>query len=182
VPVTCGLISAPTGGRSAETSSREGVSPSPSSACLMMKEIMKNLFELQTLEFDETIRPHAEKRVEELRGALHNHSNWSDGRNTLEDTAAFMSELGLAYWAITDHSKALAMAGHSDADRVGNSLGMIWPVDGVLSSGFGDRGGRLHSGIDLMAIVELGRAATMTQNAREREVLERRVAELRAGL
>ena len=32
------------------------------------------------------------------------------------------------------------------------------------------------------AIVELGRAATMTQNAREREVLERRVAELRAGL
>jgi predicted nucleic acid-binding Zn-ribbon protein len=36
----------------------------------MMKEIMKNLFELQTLEFDETIRPHAEKRVEELRGKI----------------------------------------------------------------------------------------------------------------
>lgn len=42
----------------------------------------------------------------DLKGALHNHSNWSDGRGSLEDVAAHMHELGLSYWAITDHSKA----------------------------------------------------------------------------
>jgi DNA polymerase (family 10) len=40
----------------------------------------------------------------DLKGALHNHSNWSDGHNTLEEIAAYMEDLGLEYWAITDHS------------------------------------------------------------------------------
>jgi predicted nucleic acid-binding Zn-ribbon protein len=35
-----------------------------------MKEIMKNLFELQTLEFAETIRPTAEKRIAALRAKI----------------------------------------------------------------------------------------------------------------
>lgn len=35
-----------------------------------MKEIMKNLFELQTLEFDETIRPETEERIAELRAKI----------------------------------------------------------------------------------------------------------------
>ena len=42
----------------------------------------------------------------ELRGSLHNHSNWSDGRDTLEEIAANMRELGCDYWAVTDHSKS----------------------------------------------------------------------------
>jgi len=41
-----------------------------------------------------------------LKGSLHNHSTWSDGRNTLEAIAAHAQELGCAYWAITDHSRA----------------------------------------------------------------------------
>lgn len=41
-----------------------------------------------------------------LKGSLHNHSNWSDGRNTLEAVAHHAQELGCAYWAITDHSRA----------------------------------------------------------------------------
>lgn len=36
----------------------------------MVKEIMKQLFELQTLEFDETIRPHTEQRIEQLRAKI----------------------------------------------------------------------------------------------------------------
>ncbi len=31
----------------------------------------------------------------DLRGSLHNHSNWSDGRDTLEEIAAHMEDLGL---------------------------------------------------------------------------------------
>jgi predicted nucleic acid-binding Zn-ribbon protein len=36
----------------------------------MMKEIMQNLFELQTLEFDQTVRPHNEQRIAELRAKI----------------------------------------------------------------------------------------------------------------
>src|SRR5512137_523374 len=30
----------------------------------------------------------------ELKGSLHNHSQWSDGRGTLEEIAAYMEDLG----------------------------------------------------------------------------------------
>ena len=54
----------------------------------------------------------------DLKGALHNHSNWSDGRNSLEEIAANMEELGLEYWAITDHSKSSFQANGLDAKRL----------------------------------------------------------------
>jgi DNA polymerase (family 10) len=54
----------------------------------------------------------------DLKGALHNHSNWSDGHNTLEEIAAYMEDLGLEYWAITDHSKASYQANGLDAKRL----------------------------------------------------------------
>ncbi len=54
----------------------------------------------------------------DLKGALHNHSNWSDGHNTLEEIAAHMEELGLEYWAITDHSKSSFQANGLDAKRL----------------------------------------------------------------
>lgn len=54
----------------------------------------------------------------ELRGSLHNHSNWSDGHDTLEDIAAYMHDLGCSYWAITDHSKSSFQAHGLDPARV----------------------------------------------------------------
>ena len=54
----------------------------------------------------------------ELRGSLHNHSNWSDGRGTLDEIADAMNEHGLAYWAITDHSKASFQASGLQPERV----------------------------------------------------------------
>jgi DNA polymerase (family 10) len=54
----------------------------------------------------------------DLRGALHNHSNWSDGHNTLEEIAKFMDGLGLDYWAITDHSKSSFQANGLDVKRL----------------------------------------------------------------
>jgi DNA polymerase (family 10) len=54
----------------------------------------------------------------DLKGALHNHSNWSDGHNTLEEIAKYMDNLGLAYWAITDHSKSSFQANGLDAKRL----------------------------------------------------------------
>lgn len=46
----------------------------------------------------------------ELRGSLHNHTNWSDGHDTIEEVADYVRELGCDYWAITDHSKSSVQA------------------------------------------------------------------------
>jgi DNA polymerase (family X) len=54
----------------------------------------------------------------ELRGSLHNHSTWSDGRCTTEEIARHMIELGLDYWAITDHSKTSVIARGLTPERV----------------------------------------------------------------
>jgi len=61
----------------------------------------------------------------DLRGALHNHSNWSDGHNTLAEIAAHMDELGLDYWAVTDHSKSSFQANGLDAGRLRRQIGEI---------------------------------------------------------
>ncbi|HEU5211264.1 MAG TPA: DNA polymerase/3'-5' exonuclease PolX [Gaiellaceae bacterium] len=43
----------------------------------------------------------------ELRGDLHAHTRWSDGRNTVEEMATAARERGYAYLAICDHSHRL---------------------------------------------------------------------------
>ena len=52
-----------------------------------------------------------------MRGDLHMHTRESDGRGTLEEMAAAAQALGYEYIAITDHSKALAMANGLDERR-----------------------------------------------------------------
>jgi DNA polymerase (family X) len=52
-----------------------------------------------------------------IRGDLHMHTTASDGRATLAEMAEAARERGLDYVAITDHSKALAMANGLDEKR-----------------------------------------------------------------
>ena len=52
-----------------------------------------------------------------IRGDLHMHTRETDGRATLEEMAAECKVLGYDYIAITDHSKALAMANGLDERR-----------------------------------------------------------------
>ena len=65
----------------------------------------------------------AEDRLPELvelaqiRGDLHMHTTETDGRATLEEMAAAARDRGYEYIAITDHSKALAMANGLDEKR-----------------------------------------------------------------
>ncbi|MEZ5351283.1 MAG: DNA polymerase/3'-5' exonuclease PolX [Bryobacteraceae bacterium] len=54
----------------------------------------------------------------DMRGDLHMHTTETDGRATLEEMAAHARERGYEYIAITDHSKALAMANGLDEKRV----------------------------------------------------------------
>ena len=41
----------------------------------------------------------------DIRGDLHMHSTWSDGRNSIEEMALTSQQLGYEYIAITDHSE-----------------------------------------------------------------------------
>ena len=61
----------------------------------------------------------------ELRGSLHNHSTWSDGHHPLEDIAAYVQELGCAYWAITDHSRSSFQAHGLEPARLREQLQAI---------------------------------------------------------
>lgn len=55
-------------------------------------------------------------RLEDLRGDLHGHSDWSgDGKASLAEMAAAAAERGYAYWAVTDHAEDLTMNGVSAA-------------------------------------------------------------------
>jgi DNA polymerase (family 10) len=53
----------------------------------------------------------------EMRGDLHMHTRESDGRATLEEMAETARGHGYSYIAITDHSKALAMANGLNEER-----------------------------------------------------------------
>lgn len=55
--------------------------------------------------------------AQDIRGDLHMHTIESDGRATLEEMAGAAREMGYEYIAITDHSKALAMANGLDEQR-----------------------------------------------------------------
>ncbi|MCW5963065.1 MAG: DNA polymerase/3'-5' exonuclease PolX [Bryobacterales bacterium] len=55
--------------------------------------------------------------LSQMRGDLHMHTRESDGRGTLEEMALAAKALGYEYIAITDHSKALAMANGLDEQR-----------------------------------------------------------------
>ena len=57
-------------------------------------------------------------RREDLRGDLHMHTIASDGKATLREMAEAAAVLGYEYIAITDHSKALAMANGLNEERV----------------------------------------------------------------
>ena len=57
---------------------------------------------------------HGEKALiqyADLQGCLHNHSTYSDGKNTLSEMADACRALGLRYFGIADHSKYAAYAG-----------------------------------------------------------------------
>ena len=54
----------------------------------------------------------------DMKGDLQMHSTWSDGKNSIEEMVAACAARGYEYMALTDHSKALAMTGGLDAERV----------------------------------------------------------------
>lgn len=53
-----------------------------------------------------------------LRGILHNHSTWSDGKNSIKEMAEFCRSLGFDYLGMADHSQTAVYANGLNIDRV----------------------------------------------------------------
>ena len=56
--------------------------------------------------------------VRDLRGDLHTHSDWTDGRDTLGDMVRRARDKGYAYVAVTDHSVGLGMTNGLNLERI----------------------------------------------------------------
>jgi DNA polymerase (family X) len=69
----------------------------------------------------------------DLKGSLHNHSTWSDGHQRPDEIAKAMHELGLAYWAITDHSKSSFQANGLDAAKLRQQIKEIGQINDMLA-------------------------------------------------
>ena len=77
---------------------------------------------------------------EDIKGAFHNHTIYSDGSNTLEEMAQAAQSLGWQYLGIADHSETLNIGGRSigiSSNLVPNQrseiikLNQIWSDEGV---------------------------------------------------
>ena len=54
----------------------------------------------------------------DLKGILHNHSTYSDGKHTLRQMAEYCKELGYQYLGISDHSRTAFYAGGLEIEKV----------------------------------------------------------------
>jgi DNA polymerase (family 10) len=57
-------------------------------------------------------------RLEDIRGAVHCHTVWSDGRHSVVEMTRAADAMGLGYLTITDHSKSATYAHGLDTDRL----------------------------------------------------------------
>lgn len=68
----------------------------------------------------------------DIRGDLHCHSDWTDGRDTLEAMVQRAKALGYEYVAVTDHSISLGMAKGMTVDRIRQRNVIIERLDQAL--------------------------------------------------
>lgn len=54
----------------------------------------------------------------DLKGILHNHSTYSDGKHSLRQMAEYCRELGYEYLGISDHSRTAFYAGGLEVERI----------------------------------------------------------------
>lgn len=111
----------------------------------LVPELREGLFEFELKEVPNLIE------MNDLRGCLHNHSTYSDGKNTLLQMAMACIEMKLDYFGICDHSQTAFYANglteervfkqHAEIERLNKQLAPFKILKGIESDILND--GRL---------------------------------------
>ncbi len=72
-------------------------------------------------------------RVEDIRGDLHVHTDWSDGLSSIEAMAEAAKARGYEYLAICDHSRSLGIAGGLSEDEIAGQIEAVSEANKRLS-------------------------------------------------
>ncbi len=71
--------------------------------------------------------------LEDLRGDMHCHTNWTDGVNSLEDMANAARARGYQYMALTDHSRSLTITNGLSLERLAEARRLVERVNDQLA-------------------------------------------------
>ena len=77
-----------------------------------LRENAEIIEQAKTDSFDQLIQ------VNQIKGIIHSHSNWSDGSNTIEEMALACIAQGFEYLVISDHSKSAFYANGLNEERI----------------------------------------------------------------
>ncbi len=84
---------------------------------------------------------------DDIKGDLQIQTDWTDGKNSIEEMAKAASELGYEYILITDHTKSLAMTGGSNEKRLIKQMAAIDEINS--SSMFHGSGFKILKGAEV---------------------------------
>ena len=81
---------------------------------------MREVFAEEQALSTETLRTLGTGLVEfgDIRGVVHNHSTWSDGKNTIAEMAEACRTQGFSYLVMSDHSKSAVYAGGLTEEQI----------------------------------------------------------------
>jgi DNA polymerase (family 10) len=102
-------------------------------AALGMRYVPPELRE-DTGEIEAALQDRLPKLVElgDIRGDLHVHSEWSDGRASIEEMAKAAQALGYEYIAISDHSPSVGIAGGLTPEQLNQKIEAIAAINETL--------------------------------------------------
>jgi DNA polymerase (family 10) len=102
-------------------------------AALGMRYIPPELRE-DTGEIEAALQDRLPKLVElgDIRGDLHVHSEWSDGRASIEEMAKAAQALGYEYIAVSDHSPSVGIAGGLTPEQLNQKIEAIAAINETL--------------------------------------------------
>jgi len=114
--------------------------------------------------------------LSDLKGILHNHSTYSDGKHSLREMALYCKELGYEYFGICDHSRTAVYAKgleiervqqqHIEIDQLNKELAPFKIFKGIESDILGD--GSLDYNNDVLATFDFI-VASVHQNLKMNE-------------
>ena len=105
----------------------------------ILPELRENRGEIERAEAGEDV---ALVQEADVRGVIHLHTTYSDGKRTLREMAEAAKERGYSYIGVTDHSQSAFYAGGLDAEAIARQHEEIDALDGELD------GVRIFKGIE----------------------------------